>query len=473
MGPDVYLPLYRGVPVRESSVLARSTVRVPDPSAPDGLRDVGLVDVAGDGYRLRLIDHPPAFDREGYYGDAAGDYPDNAWRFGLFCRAALEGIRADGGIDVLHLHDWHAAPALLLRDGPYDADPVVARAATLLTIHNLAYHGWTPPDNVWMLGLDHFVSPSAGPGVAAIGGHWPTGLAADRGVDLLRAGIERADLVNTVSPTFAAESLRFETGMGLDALLRDRGDRYFGILNGIDPGVWDPSTDPHLVARYGPGDMAGKVACRRDLLDRVGFDAADEGAVFGAIGRLDPQKGFDLLASAAPSLVAEGARFVIQASGDPSIAAPAARTGRRGAAARRIRRTIRSDDGPPHLRRRRSLRDAVALRAVRPGPDDRVALRDAAGRARGPAGWPTPSSTSRMRRVRGRGSRSGRRRPRHWWTPADGRWRSAADGRAAGWQKLIARGMACDFAWESGPAPMYLDAYRRAIALRQEARSAG
>ncbi len=75
VGPDVYLPLYRGVPVRESSVLARSTVRVPDPSAPDGLRDVGLVDVAGDGYRLRLIDHPPAFDREGYLRRRRGRLP--------------------------------------------------------------------------------------------------------------------------------------------------------------------------------------------------------------------------------------------------------------------------------------------------------------------------------------------------------------------------------------------------------------
>jgi starch synthase len=470
--PDVYLPLYRGVPVRESSVLARSTIRVPDPSAPDGLRDVGLVDVAGDGYRLRLIDHPPAFDREGYYGDAAGDYPDNAWRFGLFCRAALEGIRADGGIDVLHLHDWHAAPALLLRDGPYDADPVVARAATLLTIHNLAYHGWTPPDNVWMLGLDHFVSPSAGPGVAAIGGHWPTGLAADRGVDLLRAGIERADLVNTVSPTFAAESLRFETGMGLDALLRDRGDRYFGILNGIDPGVWDPSTDPHLTARYGPSDMTGKVACRRDLLDRVGFDAADEGAVFGAIGRLDPQKGFDLLASAAPSLVAEGARFVIQASGDPSIARPlrelAAAEPRRVAFVERFDRTM--------ARRIYAGADLFVMpsRFEPSGQGQMIALRYGTPPVVRATGGLADSVVD-VEAASGSGTGFTFGPPTREALVEAGRRAMAfrADGRATGWQKLIARGMACDFAWESGPAPMYLDAYRRAVALRQEARSAG
>ena len=93
----------------ETRVRGERTLRVPDPTTPDGVAEVRLVDVEGDGYRLRLVDHPAAFDRDGYYGDAAGDYPDNAWRFGLFCRAALEAIRAEGGVDLLHLHDWHAA----------------------------------------------------------------------------------------------------------------------------------------------------------------------------------------------------------------------------------------------------------------------------------------------------------------------------------------------------------------------------
>src|SRR5207237_7222252 len=124
IGPvDVYLPRYRDVPVPEARVRGTRVLRVPDPTSPDGAAEVGLVDVEGDGYRLRLVEHPAAFDREGYYGDAAGDYPDNAWRFGLFCRSALEAIRAEGGVDLLHLHDWHAAPALLQRDGPYHGEP--------------------------------------------------------------------------------------------------------------------------------------------------------------------------------------------------------------------------------------------------------------------------------------------------------------------------------------------------------------
>ena len=94
---DVFLPRYRTVPAPDPAAVERQTVvRVADPTAPTGTSDVTIVDVSADGYRLRLVDHPPAFDREGFYGDATGDYADNAWRFGLFCRAALEALRADG-----------------------------------------------------------------------------------------------------------------------------------------------------------------------------------------------------------------------------------------------------------------------------------------------------------------------------------------------------------------------------------------
>ncbi len=94
---DVFLPRYRGVPEpRPDAVLGETTVAVPDPRARTGSTSVGVIDVAADGYRLRLIDHPPAFDRAGFYGDGVGDYADNAWRFGLYARAALEVLRADG-----------------------------------------------------------------------------------------------------------------------------------------------------------------------------------------------------------------------------------------------------------------------------------------------------------------------------------------------------------------------------------------
>ncbi len=236
---DVFLPRYRAVPDPPAGrITGESVVRVPDPRAPAGVSEVAVVDVEADGYRLRLVDHPAAFDRAGFYGDAAGDYADNAWRFGLFCRAALEALRADGRpVDVLHLHDWHTGPAAIFRDARYEDDPIIGRAAILTTLHNLAYHGWTPRARLAQLGL------RPGDGVVA---------ADADGVDLLAQAIERAELVNTVSPGYAAEALTPAFGMGLDGLLRALGDRFIGILNGLDSEVWDPSTDADIAATYGP-----------------------------------------------------------------------------------------------------------------------------------------------------------------------------------------------------------------------------
>ena len=131
-------------------------LRVPDPGSLDGAIDVTILDVAANGYRLRLVDAPEAFDRDGFYGPpGGGDFVDNAHRFGLLSRAALEVLRleTDRPVDVIHLHDWHSCPAALYRDRPFGDDPVLRRAAIVLTLHNLAYHGWTPAEDLRQLGL--------------------------------------------------------------------------------------------------------------------------------------------------------------------------------------------------------------------------------------------------------------------------------------------------------------------------------
>lgn len=258
---DVVLPFYRGLRPPDGP-LRRRTITVPVGLPPGSRADAGdvatvdLVDTRADGYRLRLVDHPFSFDRSDYYVDHGVDYADNAARFTLLGRAALEGIRLDGEpVDVLHGHDWEAAPALLaLRATETAADPALRDVATVLTCHNLAYHGWTPRERAWQLG-------DVGRSVGDVAG-----------VDLLREGIRAADIVNTVSPTFARESLGPEYGGGVDDLLRAKGDRYLGILNGIDTGLWDPWTDAALPARYSALDTAGKAACRADLAGRLGLD---------------------------------------------------------------------------------------------------------------------------------------------------------------------------------------------------------
>ncbi len=234
---------------------------------------------------LRLVDHPAAFDREGYYGDAAGDYADNAWRFGLFCRAALEALRADGRpLDVLHLHDWHTGPAAIYRDDRYADDPIIGETAILITLHNLAYHGWTPRDRLGQLGLT--------PG--------------RRG---RRAGRRRyRPAARRHRPRRARQhGLARLRGGGADARVRD-GPRRRAAGQGR-PVRRDPQRPRHdRLGSRPPMPTWRRRSRRRTAPARrpvapicsttLGFDPDDDGAVIGMIGRLDPQKGFDLLADA-------------------------------------------------------------------------------------------------------------------------------------------------------------------------------
>jgi starch synthase len=451
---EVFLPRYRSVSFAADAVVGTRTLRVPDPQAPEGTTELAIVDVAADGYRLRLVDHPPAFDRDGMYGSpGGGDFADNAWRFGLFCRAALETLRTepDRPVDVIHLHDWHGGPAAIQRDAWLADDPVIGRAAIVVTLHNLAYHGWTGRDELGQLGLV--------PG----GGVLP---AEADGVDLIREAIVRAEVANTVSPGFAREALTAEGGFGLADALAAKGDRFVGILNGLDTAVWDPATDADLAASYSAADLGGKAACRADLLTRLGFDPDDEAsAVLGMIGRLDPQKGFDLVHDAAPRLLAAGARIVVQGSGDARLAAglramAAAHPARVAlierfdrAMARRIYagadvflmpsrfepcgtgQMISLRYGtPPIVRRTGGLADSVVDERARPGEGTGFAF-DAA----------TPDAL------------------------ADACEAALAMRSAGGsaWAELVARGMAVDFDWDRGSAPRYAALYERAVAIRR------
>lgn len=466
---DVFLPRYRSVPApAPAAVQAERVVRVPDALARTGVTLVTVTDVAADGYRLRLVDHAPAFDRAALYGDADGDFADNAWRFGLYGRAALETLRQDGRpVDVLHLHDWQAGPAAVFRALRYADDPILGRAAVVATLHNLAYHGWTANADLPQLGLR--------PGDGAPGQN-------PDGIDLLAAAIEGADIVNTVSPGFAAEALTPAFGMGLDGLLRSLGDRFTGILNGLDTAVWDPATDADLAAPYARGDRAGMDACRADLLERVGFDASDQGPVIGMIGRLDPQKGFDLLAAAAPALLAGGARIVVQGSGHPDLADPfralaVASPGRIAlierfdrAMARRIyagadafampSRFEPCGQGqmialrygtPPIVHRTGGLADTVIDETANPGQGTGFVFEEATAEA-------LLDACSRAFALRGDGAGS----------QGGGRVAGGTAGRSVStWNGLIDRGMAVDFDWVTGSAPRYIEAYRRAVAIRR------
>jgi starch synthase len=441
---DVFLPRYRTVAVPPAAE-REPAITVPEPRGGAPL-EAGIVNVAADGYRLRLVDVPAAFDRDAFY-----DFPDDPWRFAVFCRVALAALERDGTpLDVLHVHDWHTGPALIERArGEAAGNPFFAGMAVQVTLHNLAYHGWTPNDRLDQLGLR--------PG-DPFGGSNPDG------VDLLLTGIERAEIANTVSPTFARESLTPAFGMGLDGALRDKGDRYLGILNGIDPDVWNPATDDALAIPYDPAQLQRKGANRADLLERNAMDPADDGIVAGMIGRLDPQKGFDLLAVGAPDLIAAGARIIVQGSGHASLADPfralaAANPGRVALIERfdreMARRIYAGADvflmpsrfepcgqgqmislrygTPPVVRRTGGLADSVIDEDANPGKGTGFVFDDA-----------TPAAlVEAVARA------------------------AALRRRAEDWSALQQRGMAVDFNWDTGSAPRYLETYRRAIALRR------
>lgn len=232
-----------------------------------------------------FIESNKYFDRHGIYHDAEfEDYRDNARRFGFFTRAGLQLCRDAGfAADIIHAHDWQTALApAYLKVWHWD-DPVIGRAASVLTIHNIAHQGKYDRADYEHLGL-----------------HWHN-FTADRfedfgGINMLKGGIYFADMVTTVSPTYADETRGEVGGNGLGEVLCNKGDRYWGILNGADYDHWDPAIDPLIPRQYRPRAKTGKRVCKKALQERLGLEPAADIPLIGVVGRFVDQKGFDLLA---------------------------------------------------------------------------------------------------------------------------------------------------------------------------------
>jgi starch synthase len=294
LGHDVtvYMPYHRSIDGRKFEIPTSGARRHSIPYGAARAR-IEYPEIVRDGVRTVFV-HSVRIGRDNVYG-----YDDDAKRYALFCRAVLEDLM-EFPPDVVHAHDWHAA--LLV--------PLVARArqlrraATVFTIHNLAYQGRTSADVLKLVGLPRARLPIEDKGEA----------------NPMARAIATADIVSTVSERYAEEILTPEFGERLEGLLRERerGADLWGITNGIDTKLFDPAHDPSIPAHYDAEDQSGKAVGKAALQKETGLDIADTAPVFGVIGRLVEQKGVDLLTAVAPWLLEQGGQLVVLGSGAPA-----------------------------------------------------------------------------------------------------------------------------------------------------------
>jgi starch synthase len=299
-----------------------------------------------------LVEQPEYFERDdpalgrGLYqftgsGGGRRDYPDNCARFVFFCRAVLEALRLiDFWPDVLHANDWQTGLIPVYLREQYDrlSDPRLRlhydRVRTLYTVHNIAYQGIFWHWDMRVAGLDWRLFNHH---QLEFHGH----------LNLLKAGIVFADLINTVSPTYAREIQTPYYGCGLQGVLTECRDRLFGIVNGVDYRAWDPATDKHLPAHYSADAVEpGKPRCKTQLQRQQNLPVEPRTPLLGVVARLVEQKGVEVILRAAPDCLGRGAQLVVLGEGDPAY--HRALQELQGRFADRMRLTLGFDEGLAH-----------------------------------------------------------------------------------------------------------------------------
>ena len=303
--PAVILPGYRGVldALETEQVAGDLSVAIGGSSERFDL----LSAETRDGVPLYLIRHPVYFDRAGVYGERGADYADNLRRFVLFGRAAALAAARYIRPDILHAHDWHTAVAPIVARADPALRETLGGTLTVFTLHNLAFQGIFNQADFSLLGIDRSYFS-----VECLE-FWGR-------INLMKGAIVLADGASTVSPTYAREvSSDPELGFGLEGVLRNKGRRFVGILNGADYTEWDPAIDPMIAARYTPAQREGKAVCRRALRQRAGLADRGDVPIIGMVTRMSSQKGVELVADALDAMMELDVQLLMLASGDPVL----------------------------------------------------------------------------------------------------------------------------------------------------------
>jgi len=301
----VVLPAYDAIDLRGAERIYNEL-----PVWMDGARyDCSIERFMRHGVHYLFVTCPALYGRPGIYGDQRGDFGDNPVRFAVLCRAALGVASRIFRPDVIHCHDWQASLVPVYLKSTFRHDPVFYGIKTLLTIHNLGYQG------------RYSASVLRDIAVPIPEVMHPEGIEYFGDVNYLKGGIVYSDYITTVSPRYAQEIQTPEFGFGLDALLRSR--RFFlaGILNGVDYDEWNPEDDRYLPNHYSAKDLAGKLACKKALLEEFNMpvDALDTRPLLGIVSRFAHQKGLDLVAECIQGIADLGVQMVVLGSGDAQL----------------------------------------------------------------------------------------------------------------------------------------------------------
>ncbi|PIP42106.1 glycogen synthase GlgA [Candidatus Desantisbacteria bacterium CG_4_9_14_3_um_filter_40_11] len=246
--------------------------------------------------------------RDELYSTKTGDYEDNAERFIFFSRAVLRILKIKNWLpDIIHLNDWQTASIPLFLKTVYKDDPFYSKIATVLTIHNLGYQGIFSASELELFS-----------GVNSAEIFTMDKLEFYGKINLLKAGIVYADIVNTVSPRYAQEIQTPEYGYGLDGVLRQSSHELYGIINGIDYDVWNPLTDKEIIHHYCPNNIENKMLNKLNLLNEchLGEKIDEKTPLIGLVGRLASQKGLDILAEIFEPLLKMNIRLILLGSGE-------------------------------------------------------------------------------------------------------------------------------------------------------------